>query len=207
MTRTTSFKLPESVFAYLTQPAVRTGTDAVLGYGVKKLPPGLAWDELSKFYRASLAGSSIQTDWADALQDLWRSVWPTAVEGWTALSLDEQNVGDYQAQISIEKCCSEEWFGRCFVRASVALAGLKRRSRAEQVLCLSASIGLKGMAIGVSLDGAEDERGPQGSPFYYDIETDTWWTPEQKIVDPAVNLELLQQAATAALKWISGQSG
>ncbi|MCA1649327.1 MAG: hypothetical protein LC753_03310 [Acidobacteria bacterium] len=194
------------MFQYLTQPTIRAGVESVLDFGAKKLPPGLQWDELSQFYHASLAGSSVQTDWAITLDQLWRAVWPSSVPGWVPLSLDEQNLRDYDAPVSLEKCWTEEWFGRCFTRPRPTTSAKTRRQPADDVLCLSVSLRHEGVAAGVSLDSALGSSGPDDDGFHFDSEYESWWTPEFKIASPHIDLSPLKIAAAAALKWVARQT-
>lgn len=203
MSDVSSLPLPESVFQYFTQARIRTAVESVLDYGAKKLPPGLEWEELPQFYRAALAASSVQVEWALTLDQLWSRVWPTVVPGWTALSVDEQNTGDLDAQVSIETCWREEWFGRCFTRSAVPAAQAQGRRQTDAVLCLGVSLTLEGVAIGLSLDLDSDVASLELAGFRYDDEDESWWTSEQVITGPTVDLRELQQAASKALQWLA----
>ncbi len=206
MTDASSLLLLDSVYQYLTQPRIRTAVDSVLDYGVKKLPPGLEWEELPQFYRAALAASSVQVEWALTLEDLWRRTWPATVAGWTALSVDVQNTRDLSAQVGVEKCWDEGWFGRCFTRPAIRAAQPRGGRHADDpVVCLGVSLALEGVAIGLSLDLESDVVNLELAGFGYDEEHEGWWIPEQGIAGQTVDLGELQQAALKALQWLAQQ--
>lgn len=206
MSGTVALELPESVYQYLTDPAIRAGVDSVLEYGSKKLPPGLEWAELPQYFRAVVAASSVQADWALALENLWRRVWPSQPVGWSAVSVDEQSTRAFDAHVSIDKCWSEEWFGRCFTRpATLAASAKPRRQPAPDILCLGVSITLDGASIGIALD-PRPTAVPDQALFRYDDEAGAWWSVEQSIKSPILDLTQLHHAARQALAW-AAQSG
>ena len=197
--------LPESVFRYLKEPSVQGGVDAVLEYGIKKLPPGLEWEELPQYNRAALAAVSVQVDWSLALHDLWSAIWPESVSGWRPLTLDEQNTGDYAAQISIAQCWDQEWFGRCFIKLSVTgSGGGKRRQADPPVLCLGVSLSREGFSVGFSIDDPEVAK-PDLPQFRFEPDEEGWWTPEQPVSSQDLDLSLVKAAAAEAVTWIQSQ--
>lgn len=201
MTGAEELELPQSVFRYLTDPQLRAGVESVLEYRTKKLPPGLEWDELGQYFRAAVAASSVQADWALALGQLWRCVWPDQLVGWSPVSVDEQATREFDAHVSIDKCWSEEWFGRCFTRpAAPAASTQSRRKAVREVLCLGVSITLDGASVGISLDPSP-AAAPDPMLFHYDDDAAAWWSVEQVISSPTLDLSALQQAALQALKW------
>jgi hypothetical protein len=197
------FELPQSVFEYLTQPEIQAGVDPVLAFGIKKIPDGLDWHEVPQFYRATLAAQTVQVDWALAHEQLWRAIWPDQIAGWAPINVDEQCGAGYDAGISIEKCWSEEWFGRCFTRQRTsALPASRKRQVAADVLCLAVSLTATGASIGISVEGpGAPEADLHG--FHYDEEFGSWWAPEVKVTTRALDLgPLVTAAVTALIRWV-----
>lgn len=200
-------QLPQSVFEYLTLPEIQAGVDSILEFGTKKVPDGLVWREVPQFYRATLAAQTVQGDWALAHEQLWRAVWPDSVEGWAPVPPDEQSSRQYDASVSIEKCWSENWFGRCFTRLRTSLMPIsERRQAAADELCLAVSLTGQGVSIGISIEGA-------GAPeadlpgYHYDEEAGSWWTSEIKISERDIQLEPLTTAGRIALTWAIRTAG
>lgn len=126
-----SYEFPESVFEYLTDNSVRAGVNSIADNALKKLPAGLEWNEIPSFYRAVLATQQVQVEWALAMDALWRDVWPHAVPGWKAMQPYEQSAEYDDVDVSVAKCWSEEWFGRCFIKPARNPSPRPRRSRRE----------------------------------------------------------------------------
>lgn len=198
----TTLELPQSVFEYLTQPNLQAAVQSVLDHGTKKLPSGLEWNELPQYFRAVLAASSVQVDWALAHEHLWRSVWPSLVEGWSPASLDEQSTRDFDANVSVEKCWSDEWLWRCFTKPSARGAStMRRRATSPDILYLGVSISLNGTCVGVSIEPSTAAAGPDAALFHFDDDAEAWRSVEQSITSQTLDLSELQQAARQALKW------
>lgn len=199
----TTVQLPPSVFQYLTVPKLRAGVDSVLEYGGKKLPPGLEWDELPQYFRAAVAAIAVRVDWALAMEELWRCVWPGELIGWSPVSIDNQSTPDFGAHVSIDLCWTDEWFGRCFTRPGQGSASANRRRQPDpDILWLAVSISLQGASIGISLIPS-----PVGAPdpalFHIDDDAEAWRSVEQGIASQTLDIGPLQQAARQALKWVA----
>lgn len=72
---TSGFELPTSVQAYLFDPVVRTGVDALLTVGPDDLPAGLEWSELHDYLAARTATELTRCEWAIMVRQLWAVVW------------------------------------------------------------------------------------------------------------------------------------
>ncbi len=184
---------------------MRPAVESVLDYGSKKLPPGLEWDELPKYFHAVVAASSVQADWALAHEKLWRCVWPSELVKWSPASLDEQSTGEFDAHVSIDKCWSEEWLWRCFTRRPRD-STTRRRGKSPDILYLGVSITLDGASVGVSIEPCPTAAGPDATLLYFDHESTSWRSVEQSITGPTLDLSALQHAARQALHWLDESS-
>ncbi|SFO44982.1 hypothetical protein [Sphingomonas sp. OK281] len=82
--------LQPTVFAYLTDPAVRTGVDALLAVRNGQLPPGMNLSELEDYLTARGAAELTRYDWAAMLHLLWEVTWGNGLPStWRKLSVDE----------------------------------------------------------------------------------------------------------------------
>jgi hypothetical protein len=194
MTDSRVLTIPESVFEYLTDPRVRAGADSILEYDAAKVPPGLEWDELPRFYQAALSAALIRSDWACTLAEFWALVWPRNVEGWTALSIDEQTVADKDGRLSLNDCWDGEWLGRRFEKRVSSVGSASKRSRMD-VLYLGVSLSLDGISIGLSIDMKTEDFDASAAGFVFDEEADGWWMPERKITSKQVDIAVLTEAA------------
>lgn len=83
------FELPATVRAYLTDPAIRTGVDALLEIRPEDIPPDLRLDEMADYLTARAAAELTKFDWATALHNLWASTWQAALNpAWRPASLE-----------------------------------------------------------------------------------------------------------------------
>lgn len=192
-----TIELPESVFRYLTDPGIRAGVDALADNGLKKVPVGLTWSEVPQFYEALLAATTVQVEWAVALERLWQEIWPENVSGWIALQPDEQMADYSDLDISVRGCWNEDWFGRCFVKADDASRrGTARSSKAQQaLLCLGVRLSLAGVAIGYSHESQAGTSELRVEGFHYDHDQEGWWTDAIKIESRTPELSPLKNAA------------
>lgn len=84
-----SFHLPPTVRDYLSDAAIRTGVDALLGVKDKSLPPSLLHEELADYYAARGAAELVRFDWATALLALWNATWGSVLEpAWKPAALE-----------------------------------------------------------------------------------------------------------------------
>ncbi len=70
-----SFEPPASVSAYLSDPVVRTGVDALLAIETDDLPIGLEWGELQDYLAARTAAELTRHEWATMARRLWTMAW------------------------------------------------------------------------------------------------------------------------------------
>lgn len=83
------FHLPPTVRDYLSDAAIRTGVDSLLGVKDKSLPPGLLHEELADYYAARAAAELVRFDWATALLNLWNATWGSVLNpAWQAAPLE-----------------------------------------------------------------------------------------------------------------------
>ncbi len=71
----TGFEPPASVSAYLFDPVVRTGVNALLAVESDDLPSGLEWRELQDYLAARTAAELTRYEWAIMVQRLWAMAW------------------------------------------------------------------------------------------------------------------------------------
>lgn len=84
------FILPETVKAYLTDRAIRTGVEALLTVKVNDLPRDLRINELGNYYAARAGAELTRLDWASTLYDLWDHIWGTVIgNDWLPATADE----------------------------------------------------------------------------------------------------------------------
>jgi len=104
-----TFELPPTVRAYLTDPAIRVGVDALLGVKSGGLPPDLRFSELSDYYAAQAAAELTRYDWAATLHRLWSLTWGAALTPtWKPVSIEEAAV--YDIAVTPMACWTEDSF-------------------------------------------------------------------------------------------------
>lgn len=192
---TSTMKLPQSVFRYLSDPVVRDGVDALGGRALIKVPSCLSWSGLPHYYGALLAATTVQVEWAVTLERLWQEVWSEGVPGWTPLALGEQIHEHLESDISVRGCWSEGAFGRWFVRLT---AGEEAR------LCLSVSLSIAGISIGYAHQTKANHPAPRVHGFHFDDDRDGWWTEPQEVGWGTFNLSQLREAATQLIRTAGG---
>lgn len=192
-----TLELPESVFRYLTDPGIRAGVDVLADNGLKKVPAGLTWSEVPQFYSALLAATTVQVEWAVALERLWQEVWPDALGGWTALQPDEQMTEYADFDVSVRGCWNEEWFGRCFTKRGDDAGQLSRRSSkaGEALLCLGVRLSVAGVSIGYSHESRAETQELRIDGFHFDPDEEGWWTDPQRVESRTSDLGPLKEAA------------
>ena len=200
-----TFELPESIFRYLTDPGIRAGVDVLADNGLRKVPVGLTWAEIPQFYGALLAATTVQVDWAVALERLWQELWPESIPGWTALQPDEQMTEYPDLDVSVRGCWNEDWFGRCFTMRPDGLGQRRRRSsKLEQtLLCLGVRLSVAGVSIGYSHEFAAGTPQMRVDGFHYDHDEEGWWTDAQKIESKTPDLSPLKEAAQRLISVVS----
>ena len=120
--------LPASVRAYLTEPAVRTGVDALLAVEADALPDGLEWHEFADYIAARAAAELTRSEWAVAIHRLWRRVWGgIEADGWRSAPFDELVEQDYA--VTPATCWEEQRFSLWHVRGAVTLYTAVRVTR------------------------------------------------------------------------------
>lgn len=70
-----SFEPPASVSAYLFDPVVRTGVDALLAVEADDLPTGLEWGVLQDYLAARTAAELTRYEWSIMVHRLWAMAW------------------------------------------------------------------------------------------------------------------------------------
>jgi len=104
-----TFELPTTVRAYLTDPAIRVGVDALLGVKSGSLPPDLQFSELSDYYAAQAAAELTRYDWAAALHRLWSLTWEAALAPmWKPVSIEE--AAAYDIAVTPTACWTDDSF-------------------------------------------------------------------------------------------------
>lgn len=103
-----SFELPASVAAYLSDPSVRTGVNALLKVDRGSLPEGLELDELGQYVAARAAAELTWFEWTATLHGLWSLAW-AGLEGggWRPASLDDLQEA---ANVDPKTCWQEKQF-------------------------------------------------------------------------------------------------
>lgn len=196
-----AFTLPESVHHYLTDPAVRAGVDSLADGGLKKVPAGLTWGETPKLYRALLAAQLVQIEFAIALEEVWREIWPTHVAGWEPLEPYEQAAEYDDVSVSVVHCWNEEWFGRCFSKSRASqVVGRQRQKHSTAVLCMGVMLSQEGLSAGFSIEGAAGFETASFSGFDFDEDLQAWWSPRIKIRSRAPEISTLQRASSDAVR-------
>lgn len=112
------FPLPPSYASYVTDPAVRTAVDHILGSKSLKGHETLDWGELPDFHAAVLAAHQVRCDYASALQGLWDAVWPTAIdEAEIGASLEAYSISDMADWHELGFDANSLWDADVFTRA------------------------------------------------------------------------------------------
>ena len=76
----THFTFPESYRVYLKDPAVQSAVGHILYDKKPEVPADLEWCRLPDFHAAVLAAHHVRSDYATALNGLWRRVWQPALD-------------------------------------------------------------------------------------------------------------------------------
>lgn len=132
--------IPASVRAYVHDGGIRRAVRELVSLPSNDLLDGLAWSELSRFYRARLAARQLECDWGVFAIDVWNSVWGGLLDGWTAFTPDEQMSNEADVGVDLDSLLRTPddslWFGRMFSRggatfyaaiAAVPMEGLKAK--------------------------------------------------------------------------------
>ncbi len=113
----TAIAVPPSVEAYLTDPAVRAGVDALIGIKPTALPAGLERPELADYFAARAAAELTKFEWAFMLHRLWDATWGAAIgASWVPSSFDDLLVEPFAA-VTPHSCWNDGWFSAIHNRA------------------------------------------------------------------------------------------
>lgn len=183
--------VPESVFAYFTQPAIQTAVDLLLTRKEPKIPGNLTWNEVSSFYRASLAARQVPTEFAMFTEQLWREIWTDVPTCWRPIPPSKPARPDLAVGVSTV------WDQGCFSR---------RFECSAYALELSAGLWLDtGLQLGVLLYDKQENvplRKEDLVGWAQENGTDTFWTQDgagslSKVIAPADFRGLAKQALDA----------
>lgn len=131
-----NLRLPSSVRAYLSDPAVRTGVDALLAIPADSLPDGLEWHELGHYLSARAAAELTRGEWAVTLHQLWQSLWGAIEdEGWRPAQPDELLEHSYEA--TPEACWRKQMFATWHVKGKMTLYTAVRLTRSTTQVAFS----------------------------------------------------------------------
>lgn len=111
--------VPESVLTYFGQQSVRTAVDLLLAHREPRVPGNLKWNEVSDWYRATLAARQVAADFAIFTSELWTAVWSDVPGGWKADAPDDPDRDDLS--IAISAVWDEGCFSRRFTREGWSL--------------------------------------------------------------------------------------
>jgi len=189
---TPGFELPATLRGYLTEPAIRTGVDALLMVKSDSLPPDLRIDELGDYYAARAAAELTRYDWAAALYGLWTRIWAETLDNrWSQVSTE--TLMDDGHSVTPVACWDDEGFCVYHSKGSVTLStGISFDSGTTQ--------------ISFSVD---NDQGPMLrrdlTPFKWCDEDDDDW-PEWLVfnypvspLDPLFQFDELRNAASKAV--------
>lgn len=186
-----SFQLPESISAFLTEPAIRTATLALLEGKRERVPDDITWPELPGYYRAMAAAQRIKVDYAMASYDLWQAVWGDAVAGWSPLSPAIQAHSDWDSSVTIERCWDEGGLTRCFE---------KLRARP---IWLSVEFDETGCSIGFADDRTQKVLLEQFPGWEIGVEPWIIWLSSTSIGAAEFNVSPLQKAANQLMNTLN----
>ena len=186
------FQVPATLQAYLTEPAIRTGVDALLMVKPDRLPPDLGIDELGDYYAARAAAELTRYDWAIALHGLWSQIWGEAIDShWVPVSTETLIANELS--VTPFDCWDQEGF--CVYHA-----------HADLYLSTGVSFDADRTQISFSIDNEEEQvLLRELSPFKWSDENDEDW-PEWLVfdfakspLDPQFRFDDLQEAARKAV--------
>lgn len=127
---TSAFELTPSVRAYLSDPAVRTGVDALLAIKPNALPAGLEWHELRSYFAARTAAEVTKFEYGEMLHDLWSRIWGDVLAAsWSPVPFSDLLADDQG--VTPETCWNEEAFytyhraGDRWLYTAVSITGSK----------------------------------------------------------------------------------
>lgn len=191
MQTASQFQIPESVRAYLTDPSIRTGVNALVDVDAADLPPELDPDEFEEFFDARAAAELTKFEFALALYRLWAAVWEPAINTTWRRASSEELVDDEVA--TVQQCWDEKSFQMFHKRDGCTLYTAVHLSPKLTTL----AFGLEDLKDSPLLNG-------DAEPFIW--EGDGWegWlvlslpTPA---TDESFDLISMQDAARAALKY------
>lgn len=98
--------LPQTVKAYLSEPAYRVGTEALLAYSSDKTPPEEDPARLVDYYAARAAAELTLYDFARVAYQTWYQFWGIKLAGWQIAEQNElHNAGvDFSPKALFDNC-------------------------------------------------------------------------------------------------------
>ena len=177
---------PESVKIWLTKPAIRNATNALLEHASEKPPAGLEFYELRAYFSALASAQLTRSEWAIAMFDLWTAVW-TIPDDWEPV-----HVAHAKSQTtSTAECWQEDGFNYKHTRGGL-----------ELFTAVSVTPEKVDLAFSLEVAGEEEfliQEGPE--PFLWkDGRKDDWagWNVYQLPGNIASNPEMVSQLRNAA---------
>ncbi len=101
--------LSPSVFAYLTDRAIRTAIDSLLQFKISNMPPGLAVAELADYLPARAAAELTRYEYAQTLHRVWQEVWGSKIAPmWVSPDVDA--LVSAKQVVTVEGMWTDKWF-------------------------------------------------------------------------------------------------
>lgn len=132
-----AFRVPDTVRAYLEQPAIRTAVDSLVAIKPSSLPPDLSVDELGDYLAARGTAELTRFDWATALHALWCATWQPALQGWQPVP--PEDVKEEEIAVTPDACWDEEMFGLIHRKGSKKIYTAVSISTDETNIAISAT--------------------------------------------------------------------
>ena len=146
-----TFSIPDSVSAYLSDPAIRAGVDALLDVNEGALPPELELSEFGDYLAARAAAGLTKLEWAVMVHSLWNTIWaPLVQKPWTFSSLDE--LVDEDIAITPSECWASESFQMYHRQGEYILRTAVLVERRKTSVAFSIETNDGGVLIGEDID-------------------------------------------------------
>lgn len=173
------YQLRDSVRAYVFDPMVSAGVDALLGKA-DKLVPDLRWTDIRPYHEAWIAAQRVKADWAITLCELWDVSWSSSIpRGWDPVLPDDQVHEDKDASPHPSVCWTQSWYGRLM-------------ERDDAKLWLYVDLDVTALSVGVALEGrkASNLLGTSIARMTYDKETQIHWQSDPAVFDDGGAVDL-----------------